>query len=365
MIRVFVIGMSDEKGGVEAYIQNLCGEMDCEKYEIIYQWPEMTIDGKTWICPRNRHNYVKYASFWRRFFRENHFDVLYLNTCDVVSIDCLRFAKAAGIPVRILHSHSSGNQQALQRKMSLFHRLSEKKSRKVLHRYATHLFACSKVAGDWMFDGRTYQIIQNGIRLSKYRFDENARLRLREAYGYGDELLIGIIGRISPQKNPNFSVQVLNEVFARESRARAVFIGDGECRKETEDAVKAYGLNDKIRFVGAVDNVHEWMSVIDCMLMPSLFEGLPFALVEAQAEGLRCVVSSAVSREANLTGLVEYVGLEEDLSIWAGKILDACKISRRPDTRQKLTEAGYSIENTAKVVREILENAVSVDGCTK
>ena len=93
MIRVFMVGMSTDKGGVEAYISNLSGFLSDENYEIVYSWPVMEVKGKTWVCPRNRHNYYKYAKFWKRFFKENHFDVVYYNTCDIVSVDMLKFAK--------------------------------------------------------------------------------------------------------------------------------------------------------------------------------------------------------------------------------------------------------------------------------
>ena len=88
-----MVGYSTDKGGVEAYIVNLCSQLPKEKYEVIYDWPTMKIDGKTWIRPKNRHNYLAYRNFWKQFFRENHFDVLYYNTCDIVSIDLLKFAK--------------------------------------------------------------------------------------------------------------------------------------------------------------------------------------------------------------------------------------------------------------------------------
>ena len=97
MIRFFMVGMSTDKGGVEAFISNLCDNLP-EKFEVIYCLPHMELDGKIWNCPPNRHNYIRYWKFWTRFFKENHFDVLYYNTCDIVSIDMLRFAKAAGVP---------------------------------------------------------------------------------------------------------------------------------------------------------------------------------------------------------------------------------------------------------------------------
>jgi len=356
MIRVFMVGYSENKGGVEAYIKNLCEHLDRDKYEFIYTRSEMVIDGKKWVRPTNRHNYIKYYTFWKKIFRENHFDVLYFNTCDIVSIDVLRFAKKADIPIRIIHSHSTGNQQGIEQKMNLFHQLSEKLSRKSLHKYATHMFACSQVAGDWMFDGRTYRVIKNGIQLSKYRFNENYRQKLRNLYGYNDEILVGIVGRLSPEKNPFFTVKILETLLKKEG-VRAVFVGDGEQRAEVENSVTEAGLSQKVRFVGAVDNVNEWMSTLDCLLMPSLFEGLPFVLVEAQAAGLSCIVSSAVSEEANLTGLVEYVDLKESTEVWADKILAAC-VNEIPDTTQQLIDAGYSIEDTAKTVSKIIEQSI-------
>ena len=113
MIRIFMVGMSTDKGGVEAYIRNLSGFLSDEKYEIVYAWPVMHIDGKIWECPENRHNYYKYVKFWKRFFKENHFDVIYYNACDIVSVDLLKFAKQAGVPVRIIHSHNTENQMKL------------------------------------------------------------------------------------------------------------------------------------------------------------------------------------------------------------------------------------------------------------
>lgn len=356
MIRIFMIGFSTNKGGVETYISNLNNSLDPSVFEVIYSMPEMVIDGKTWIRPTSRHNYLRYWMFWRKFYVENRFDVLYFNTCDIVSIDALKFAKAAGVPVRIIHSHSTGNQQGIEQKMSLFHQFSERHSRKILSQYATHLFACSEAAGNWMFDGRDYQVIKNGIKLSKYRFSQENREKIRKKHGYGNEKIVGIIGRLSPEKNLFFAVKILEKLL-KISDANAVFVGDGVQRAEVEEEVRNSGLGKKIQFVGNVDNVYEWMSAIDCLLMPSLFEGLPFVLVEAQAAGLPCVVSSAVSEEANITGLIEYINLEESKEVWADKILKMCK-QPRVDVSQKLIETGYSIEDTAKDVSKIIEKAL-------
>lgn len=354
MIRVFIIGMSTDKGGVESYIQNLCSNLSDLEYEFVYCWPIIKIGNKEWICPKNRHNYLNYCNFWKKFYRENAFDVVYYNTCDVVSIDQLIFAKNAGVSVRIIHAHNTGNQQSINQKMSLFHRISEKMSRNNIHKYATHFFACSKVAGDWMFDNRDYKIIKNGINISKYHFNPKWHTQCRERIGSEDGKLIGYIGRLDPQKNPLFAIKIVEEMTHQNPTAKFVMIGDGELASEVKFKIKEHGLEDNVILTGAVDNVYEWMSAIDCLIMPSLFEGLPFVLVEAQAAGLRCIVSSNVSEEANITGLVEYMDLEDGAAKWAEKALVACD-SQRENVDQQLIEAGYSIQATADIVSKIIK----------
>lgn len=357
MKRIFMVGYSTDKGGVESYIVNLCSMLPKSEYEIIYAWPEMKIAGKTWICPKNRHNYFKYWLFWKHFFKENPFDILYYNACDIVSIDMLKFAKKAGVPVRIIHSHSAGNQMSIGRELSFFHKITEKANRKKIDQYATHLFACSKAAGKWMFAGHPFTIIKNGIHLSAFQYSATNRKQRRAELNIDKEIVVGCIGRLEQQKNLAFAIDVFEKVCKITSNAVLVFIGDGSMLDSLRQAAKEKRLENKAFFIGNKDNVNEWMSAIDCLLMPSLFEGLPFVLVEAQAAGLPCIVSSAVSEEANITGLVEYVSLEEQKEVWAQKILTACK-GRRPDTARQLIDAGYSIEDTAKEVSAIIEKAL-------
>ena len=352
MIHIFMIGMSKDKGGVEAYISNVCNQLT-QKYEVVYCLPHMEISGTAWDCPPNRHNYVRYYHFWTRFFRKNHFDVLYYNTCDIVSIDMLRFAKAAGIPVRIIHSHNTDNQL----KMTLFHRITEKINRAELHRYATHLFACSQNAGEWMFGKREFTLIQNGILLRRYEYSEQSGEDCRNMISIENCILVGCVGRLDPQKNPLFTIKIAKELCHIVPNLHLVMIGDGELRAQVAETIVRYGIAERVHLLGARDDVYRWYSAFDCLLMPSLFEGLPFVLVEAQAAGLPCVVSDAVSHEANITGLLEYVSLEKSPREWAEIVWRACQKTRQ-NTTQKLIDAGYSIENTATQVSKIIDTAM-------
>lgn len=353
MIRIFMIGFSVNKGGVETYISNLNDSLDHTKFEVIYCLPEMTIDGKVWSAPKNRHNYLAYKRFWHKFFKFNKFDVIYYNTCDIVSIDMLKFAKTANTPVRIIHSHTTN----VQRKLGLVHKFTEKYNRKHIEDYATHLFACSEEAGEWMFGDKHFTVLKNGIDISKYRYSESKREKCGCYLNAKKQKVIGCVGRLVPEKNPLFALKIMEAVKEIDSDTAFVFVGDGELREALNAEIKKLHLENCVHLLGNRNDVNEWYSAFDCLLMPSLFEGFPFVLVEAQAAGLPCVVSSAVSEETNLTGLVEFVGLDDSVETWTSKILNACEKGRK-DTAKELIDAGYSIENTANYVSDIIENSL-------
>ena len=364
MKKVLFIGMTTNYGGVETYILNLFLNIDKTKYECYFPkfngkvayYDVLKKEGAQFVeLAFSRRNYIKYRKCWMDLLSKYKFDAIYFNTCDIVSIDKLKFAKKKNVPIRIVHAHNSG----IQQKVNIFHKISEKISRRNLGKYATCYFACSQSAGDWMFDKHSYQVIHNGIDLLKYKFDVGKRNNVRSRYEINEGKLVGCVGRLSPQKNPLFAEKIAEVVTKLDSDAMFVFVGDGELANQVKDIVKEKNLEDKSIFAGVVDNVNEWMSALDCLVMPSLFEGLPFVLVEAQAAGLPCVVSSTVSKEANITGLLQFIDLDSSEKVWGETILKACRNDRK-DYLNQLVAAGYSIENTAKEVCEIIESVESL-----
>lgn len=354
MIKVFMIGYSNNKGGVETYIDNLI-KNSSDDIQYILSEPIMEIDGKKWVRPQNRHNYIKYSLFWKRFFETNNFDVVYYNTCDIVSIDALKFAKKAGIKMRIIHSHNSGLQQSLKKNLSYFHKMSEIWNKKNIKKYATHLFACSEKAGRWMFNNNDFILVKNGIDLNHYIYDSKVRRDIQTELDLKDKFILACIGRLSHQKNPFFSVDVFEELQKIKSNAVLLFIGDGELKEDLEKYILSKQLSDKIKLLGNCDNVHQLLSSIDCLLMPSIFEGLPFVLVESQATGLPCVVSDTVSVESQLTNLVSFVNLNENKNVWVEQILKSIDMKRYSRTTE-LTERGYSFKKIAEFVTCLMKD---------
>lgn len=362
-ITVLMIGITETAGGVESYIMNLYRNIDRSKFQFYFIKRrnsklayESEIENLGGIiienCP-SRHDVFDYYRFYKSLFKKIRFDAVYYNTCDIMSMDFLIFAKKANVRIRIIHAHSTKNMI----EQNFYHKISEKWCRKHLHKYANCYFACSKNAGNWMFNDIDYKIIPNGIDISKYHFNIKKRLKCRKELGINEEKLISCVGRLSETKNLFFAIDIEEQLIEIEPQAKLVLIGAGELENELKNLVIEKGLQDKVIFTGAVDNVYEWMSAIDCLIMPSLFEGLPFVLVEAQAAGLKCIVSSNVSNEANITGLVEYLDLEEGAKKWAERALISCD-EERINVDQKLIDKGYSIQTTANTISKMIENSL-------
>lgn len=352
MKKIFIVGFSNDKGGVENYVTNLVQNLNKKEVEIFLCLPEMTISGRTWVVPRNRHNYFNYCRFWKSFFRENKFDAIYYNTCDIVSIDLLKFAKKANIKIRIIHSHNSAN----VRKLNFIHRFFEKQNRRNINKYATHLFACSKEAGEWMFGAeKEFSIINNAIDIQQFQYNEELRISLREEIGLKDQFLLGMVARLEYPKMPEYTIEVFKELLKYKPESQLIFVGEGYLQPTIEKQIQELGLQNKIKILGRRNDISAVMSAIDCLILPSRFEGFPFVMVEAQATGLPCFVADVIPIETNITGRVTYLNVDGAPMQWAEKIAkvgDIC-FDRRFATKI-LDEKGYNIRSKIKKIEDII-----------
>ena len=155
-------------------------------------------------------------------------------------------------------------------------------------------------------------------------------------------------------------MDIFAEVLKKHTDARLLLIGDGELREQTEKKVNQMGLSTKISFLGVRRDVNELMQAADVMVFPSLFEGLPVTLVEAQSTGLPCIISQNIPSEAIITDLVEQVSLSDSASIWADKLIS---VVERPYDRASYTKniikAGFDIKNNAEWLQQFYLDAIA------
>ncbi|MBP3652581.1 MAG: glycosyltransferase [Clostridia bacterium] len=287
-----------------------------------------------------------------KFFKTHDYKIVYADTENALRAVHLLMARLAGVPVRVLHSHNT----QLQTRSRLSH-LIARVLRHVFRFSATHYFACSDLAAQWLFPPsicrrKDYKVLQNGVDLTQFRFNPQIRSELRAKLGIcDDQLLLGHVGRFMPQKNHSFLLEIFAGVVEKKPDARLMLIGDGANRAEAERKAKELGIEDKVLFIGSVQNVSDYLQAMDMFIMPSLFEGLPVTGIEAQAASLPCIFSDTITRELAITSLAEYLPIDS-IDPWVERICRADATLPRQDVEQQIIQAGYSIDHTAAQLRE-------------
>lgn len=349
-----VIGMAIN-GGTEALWMNYYRNIDRTKiqFDFLVESESKIIDkeeieklgGHVIIIPSYK-NPFKYIKTLTKIFKDNKYDIVHSNM-NALSVFTLKAAKKAGIKVRIAHSHSSSNKK--EWKKNIIKNLLRPFSKK----YATDYFACSEHAGRWLFGDKTYdqgkvKIIKNAIDIEKFKFNEENRKSIRNEFDIlEDEILIGNVGRMMPQKNQSFLLKVFAKYHQKNPKSKLMIINDGPLFEELQARVTDLKITDSVIFVGPKADLYRYYSAFDIFTLPSLYEGLGIVLVEAQANGLNCIASTNVPREADGTGYVNFVELQEQKWINA---LSNINISRNSwiDCEHKLIKSQYSIKDTVK-----------------
>lgn len=297
-------------------------------------------------------------SYWRALcsvIKEYKYDIVHVHGNSSTMSFELSAALAAGCRVRIPHSHNTtcGHLRVHRLLLPLFDRLY------------TNAAACGNAAGKWLYGDRKFQVIPNGVHLDKYRYNEEEGRKYRKAKGVGaDEILIGHIGLFNYQKNHEFLIHVFAGLLKQRQEYRLLLAGDGPLRREIEEMTEALSIRDKVIFAGNESDIPACLSAMDLFVLPSRFEGLPYVLIEAQAAALPCLAASAVTEEADVTGLIRFISGYR-VSDWVDGIA-ACRkghaAEQYPDIREKLIRSHYDIEHNGELLKHYYEECVKTAG---
>ena len=369
MIRVLHIVTYMGRGGLETMIMNYYRSIDREKVqfdflvhrdqEADYDREILSLGGRIYHSSR----LIPWSASYRRnlteFFRSHpEYRIVHVHQ-DCLSAVALQCAKEAGVPVRIGHCHNS-NQDKNWKYLVKLHYM------KKIPDHATHLFACGKSAGQWMFGGADFQVLNNAVELRGFTFDPEVRRRVRAALNIDDgAFVLGHVGGFRPQKNHGFLIDVFAGCVRQDPGARLLLVGDGEGRRNIEEKVASMGLGEKVIFTGVRSDIPEMLQAMDVFVFPSLYEGLGISIVEAQASGLPCIISDTIPDDCNVTQyLVERLPLSAPPEKWAEIILTQRDMTRT-DHIDEVRRAGYDIEEKAKELEGFYLNAFAenrVDG---
>lgn len=298
---------------------------------------------------------IKANIAYYKFFKSHDYKIVYADTENALRAVHLLMARLAGVPVRVLHSHNT----QLQTQSRASH-LIARVLRHIFRFSATHYFACSDLAAQWLFPPficrkKNYKVLQNGVNLSQFRYDEDVRKRIRNDLGIEDNFTLGSIGRFVPQKNQKFLIDVFAELRKIHASAALILIGDGPLRNELMERARQKGVLEHIRFISNVANVSDYLCAMDVFALTSIFEGLGIVNIEAQATGLSCLMSDAVPQEAAVTNLSAFMPLDAGPKVWAERLLEMYAENQnldRRNTHDQIIRAGYSIDHTTAQLRE-------------
>lgn len=303
--------------------------------------------------PYRKKNIVKYFFALYKYISKEKIDVVHVHGSSAIMSVELVAARLAGCKVRIAHSHNTTceNQKA------------DKILRPVFNRNYTTAFACGQDAGRWMFGKQKFTIIPNGRNLKKYEYDTKKRTEYRNKLGIPlDALVIGHVGGFNVQKNHEYMIRIFAELHKKKPDTYLVLVGAGGLISKIKRQALELGLEDNVIFTGAVDNVSDYLSAFDVMLLPSLYEGLPLVVIEWQISGLPCIISDTITKECAITSLVKFESIKESPTVWA-KDIEEFKIENRDINREALLNAmriaGYDIDEGARKLREIYERLCS------
>lgn len=350
-------------GGVEAVIMNYYEHIDRTKVQfdfIVHNDNKIDITQKVEAMGGKVYKVTPYyknpiAFMWDiyKVIKRHHYRIVHSNM-NTLSAFSLFAAWAAGAPVRILHNHSTSSPGETKRNIMKF------MLRPFARLFANHYLACSRLAGEWMYgrkmmDSGKVTIVNNAIDLKKYAFNPQKRNLLRKELGLADEFVIGHVGRFMFQKNHEFLIDVFAEAYKKNPHMALLLVGDGPLRPAMEEKVRKLGLTDHVKFLGLRNNVQDFYHVMDILVLPSYYEGLPVVGVEAQANGLPCLFSTKVTKEAHLTHLAQFWDLEKGASKWAKEII-SIKCERNKKAGEELRQAGFEIDKEAeKLVKFYIE----------
>lgn len=322
-------------GGAESRIMDLYRNIDKSRVQfdfVIHTTKECfftkeisDMGGRIYSVPCFKiYNYISYVRAWKKFMREHAKDYAMIqgHMTSTGSV-YLPIAKKYGIKTTIAHARSAGVDSGIKGKITRF-------MRKNLAKKADFLFTCSELAGISVFgkkaveEGKTI-FVPNAIEVDKFKFNPKVREEVRRELNIEDRFVIGHVGRFHYAKNHEFLLAIFRDILKQydaqnSKKPLLLMLGEGPRMEEMKTLAHDYGVSQDVIFAGNHSDVYRYYQGMDLFLYPSRYEGLPGTVVEAQASGLRTIMSDAICDEVVFTDLIDTMSIELDPSQWAQKI---------------------------------------------
>ena len=342
-VRVLNLCTIMNRGGAETMVMNYYRKINREKVQFdflvhreeegAYEQEIKELGGRIYrMPPMYPQNFSLYKKKIREFFEEHKEYKIIHSHMSELGYFALREAARQEIPVRICHAHNAPH--GFEWKM-----IVRNYFKKRMMPYLTHMFMCGKESGDWLFGKENedkFIQLNNAIDAERFRYDSKKEEAIRKELNLENKFVVGHVGRFFKQKNHQFLIEIF---------------------KEIQNQVKELGLEEQVRFLGVRSDVDQIMKCFDVFLFPSLFEGLPVTMVEAQAAGNLCIISDTIPRECCITENVRIYSLEKDAKAWSDFVISESTDYKKKDMYEEIVKAGFDIKQNAKRLEEFYINA--------
>ena len=361
-IRVLQMIASLYSGGSQAMLMNIYRNIDRTKvqFDFIVEHPEYdyylseieSLGGKVYTLPAFKGSNLKEVKdAWNKFFIEHpEYKILHSHSRSHASI-YLPIARKYGLKT-IIHSHNTSNGSGIKA-------IVKNIMQYPLRFQADYYIGCSIKAGEWLFGERIinsdkFFVLNNAIDADKYRFNEKIREEYRKEFNVIDKTVYLQVGSLSKQKNHLFSIEVFNKLSKVKDNVVLYVAGVGDLKQDIEVKIKEYGLEEKVILLGRRSDISNLLQMADCYIMPSIYEGLSVAAVEAEASGITCILSDTVSKEVKISDNCEFLPLEVDK--WVDRLNNSFN---RIDSYKQVKDAGYDAKDSAKKMQEFYEGLIN------
>ncbi len=359
-IKILQIGCSNFGiGGRSVAIYNMCDKLDSESFDIRFYADSVLENTKEYeqhlvkrgwgidYCIVDHSNYIK-REFetqiaLKRLFKENHYDIVHINadTAWEATKFIIHAYKKAKI---IVHAHTTGNDS--HRQFAIIKKIIYKIARKYINSRVDVRLACSDEAANYLF-GENYrlnkiQILNNAIDFERFKYNEKIRNKIRNKLQISDKKVIGIVGRMVPEKNPFYMIDIFYELTKQDKNWILMWIGDGPLKTDIQKKCREFQLENKILFMGNRNDTNELYQAMDVFVLPSVYEGFGIVNIEAQASGLPCFISNRVPQIVKVINNVEFLPIEKESAYWANQILHS-DLKRETVSQRLFEEAGFDL----------------------
>lgn len=352
-----VIGSMD-MGGAETLLMNILRNIDTSKFELYflcygnkifdYEKELKKIGGTIIKIPTPSFNVFQNINQIKKVIKSNNIDVVHCHTY-YNSMYALIAAKKTKVKKRITHSHNTKSEEHANILKKMYYCISKI----IINFYSTDFLACGNDAGKALFfKKKKFKIIDNGIILSRFYYSNTLRDEKKKELKISDNRkVIGHVGRFEEAKNHKFLIDIFGEYVKEHQDTILLLIGDGSLHDEIEQQIKKNKIEDNVKLLSKRSDVNELYNIMDLFLFPSLYEGLPVVLIEAQTNGVPIVASDTIDKEADFTNSISFISLNENHKLWLEEINK--KIGKRNDNRARIEKSKYNIKNTVKQIEQL------------